>query len=120
MSNKKKRFARKNKPSTQLGGVHSGLFEKMLPNIKAYILRAINSLEQRTNNLKIMIEEVKGNVVALTSVLEKTKMIRREDYMKEFNDYEEHVRGKVKKGKMVGNSIISIYNCNSEDSNESS
>jgi len=84
MSNKKKRFARKNKPSTQLGGVHSGLFEKMLPNIKAYILRAINSLEQRTNNLKIMIEEVKGNVVALTSVLEKTKMIRREDYMKEF------------------------------------
>ena len=120
MSNKKKKIVRKNKPSPQSGGAHLGLLEKMLPNIRAYIIKAIDPLEQRTNNLRAMIEEVKGNLIALTTVLEKTKMIRREDFIKEFNAYEEHVRGKVKKGEMAGNSIISIYNCNSEDSNESS
>jgi len=122
MSKKNQRRKNNNKVRTTSAssGIHKKLVDEMMPQIKSILLPYIYPLEQKLNNLGVKVEEIKANLITLSTVLEKTQLIKKEDFMKEFDAYEKHVRGSVKKGKMVGTSIISIYNYDLEDSDENS
>ena len=128
MSKKKRIVRRKNinqndelrKANKTLSGIHSKLFTEMIPSMKSFIVSQLDPFEKKINTLAFNLEQVKANVITLGTVLEDNQIIRKEDYMKTFDAYEKHIRGEIKEGKMVGTSVISIYNNSMEDSNENS
>ena len=115
--NKKKR--KKEKPvGKNLSGVTRFNKEVFLSELESQTRKLfygmILPIEQRIESLFDLIQNVKSNVVVTNSLLERNKVISREDFFTEFTEY-----GKLESsgmvdtsGQMEGNSIFSIYNMN--------
>ena len=116
--NKKKR--KKEKPVGKIKDCRVTRFSKevLLSELESQTRKLfygmILPIEQRIESLFDLIQNVKSNVVVTNSLLERNKVISREDFFTEFTEY-----GKLESsgmvdtsGQMEGNSIFSIYNMN--------
>jgi len=68
-------------------------------------------VEQRMDSIYDDLQTVKSNVVVANSLLEKKGVLTREEFFKEFEEFERTEVAKVDgSGQMKGSSVYSIYN----------
>lgn len=79
--------------------------------IRSIVQGTFSPLEQRITMLSNKLENVKGNIVAVLSLLERKKIIGREEFFSEYSSYIENEVGIVDgEGKMEGRPVFSLYN----------
>jgi len=106
MPKKKKVRVKKNKRKP----FSEKISDQSMVRFRTLISASLHPFEQQLNLLAARFEEAKGNLIVLNTLLKDKGIIKEDEYLKEFEEYEKSTRGMIKDGKMVGSPVFSLYN----------
>jgi hypothetical protein len=112
MAKKKRKKPIKRAVSRQLNPFNNKMFvDKLETEVSKILQRFLTPLEQRISVLYETIQNVKANIVAATTLLERKEILTRDEFFEEFKTYmESECVIPDGDGSIQGNSVFSIYN----------
>jgi len=78
--------------------------------IRSVVINMTSALEAKVDDLIKEVGNIKANMIASQTCLEKAGVIKEEDFMKEYERYVIQELGAIESGMMTGIAIFSLYN----------
>jgi len=105
-------MAKKKKKKTSLvRKINDQYVVELEKNVARIIQQYLTPLDQRMDMLFEKMQNIKANIIVCMNVLEKKKILVRDEFFEEFRAYQELEGGGVDgEGRMDGNVVISVYN----------
>lgn len=80
-------------------------------HVREIVTQILSPLEKRLSSLYSKAENIKANLVVMNTLLEKKGIIEREEFLKDFEEYQSENNTSIDSmGRMEGNPIFYLYN----------
>jgi len=105
-------MAKKKKKKTSLvRKINDQYVVELEKNVARIIQQYLTPLDQRMDVLFEKMQNIKANIIVCMNILEKKKILMRDEFFEEFKAYQELEGGGVDgEGGMDGNVVVSVYN----------